>query len=182
MGFSKQEYWSGLPFPFPMDLLDPGTEPASPALAGGFFIPLHHLGRPLPTSSLSFLVTDNCNTPRIFTTLSSNLSNHHVDLSHWQPAKGAGRCLPIQSSSPSSNTDVTLGSRGVVFSPSLLILRRQCIAESSLTVFEQSLDSTSSRHHFVLSIQSMKSHEDCLSLNSPQKQLPRPHSLQVLDV
>ena len=30
MGFSRQEYWSGLPFPSPGDLPDPGTEPASP--------------------------------------------------------------------------------------------------------------------------------------------------------
>ena len=37
MGFSKQEYWSGLPFPPPGDLSKPGIEPASPALAGGFF-------------------------------------------------------------------------------------------------------------------------------------------------
>ena len=40
MGFSKQEYWSGLPCPPPGDLPDPGIEPTSllsPALAGGFF-------------------------------------------------------------------------------------------------------------------------------------------------
>ena len=37
MGFSRQEYWSGLPFPPPQDLPDPGIEPMSPALAGGFF-------------------------------------------------------------------------------------------------------------------------------------------------
>ena len=37
MGFSRQEYWSGLPFPSPGDLPDPGIEPTSPALAGGFF-------------------------------------------------------------------------------------------------------------------------------------------------
>ena len=35
--FSKLEYWSGLPFPTPGDLLDPGIEFASPALAGRFF-------------------------------------------------------------------------------------------------------------------------------------------------
>ena len=29
LGFSKQEYWSGLPFPSPGDLPDPGIEPAS---------------------------------------------------------------------------------------------------------------------------------------------------------
>ena len=32
MGFSRQEHWSGLPFPFPGDLPDPGIEPRSPAL------------------------------------------------------------------------------------------------------------------------------------------------------
>ena len=37
VGFSRQEYWSGLPFPSPGDLPDPGIEPVSPALAGGFF-------------------------------------------------------------------------------------------------------------------------------------------------
>ena len=42
MGFSRQEYWSGLPFPSPGDLRDPGielTSPVSPALVGTFFIP-----------------------------------------------------------------------------------------------------------------------------------------------
>ena len=40
MGFSRQEYWSGLPFPPPGDIPDPGMELASlmsPALAVGFF-------------------------------------------------------------------------------------------------------------------------------------------------
>ena len=40
MGFSRKEYWSGLPCPPPGDLPDPGTELVSctsPALAGGFF-------------------------------------------------------------------------------------------------------------------------------------------------
>jgi len=40
VGFSKQEYWSGLPFPSPGDLPDPGIKaisPVFPALAGRFF-------------------------------------------------------------------------------------------------------------------------------------------------
>ena len=37
MGFSRHEYWSGLPFLPPEDFPDPGIEPTSPALAGGFF-------------------------------------------------------------------------------------------------------------------------------------------------
>ena len=32
MGFSRQEYWSGLPFPYPGDLPDPGIEPMSSTL------------------------------------------------------------------------------------------------------------------------------------------------------
>ena len=47
MGFSRQEYWSGLPFPSPGDLPNPGIEPVSPALqvdslptelSGNFFL------------------------------------------------------------------------------------------------------------------------------------------------
>ena len=40
MAFSRQEYWSGLPFPTPEDILNPGIEPtslASPSVAGRFF-------------------------------------------------------------------------------------------------------------------------------------------------
>ena len=37
MGFSRTEYWSGLPFPPPGDLPDPGIKLVSPALAGRFF-------------------------------------------------------------------------------------------------------------------------------------------------
>ena len=40
MGFSRQECWGGLPFPFPWDLPKPGIKPmshVSPTLAGGFF-------------------------------------------------------------------------------------------------------------------------------------------------
>ena len=41
MGFSRQKYWSGFPFPSPGDLPNPGTKPrslTSPALAGEFFM------------------------------------------------------------------------------------------------------------------------------------------------
>ena len=36
MGYSRQ-YWSGVPFPSPGYFSNPGIEPVSPALAGGFF-------------------------------------------------------------------------------------------------------------------------------------------------
>ena len=50
MGFSRQEYWSGLPFPPPGDLPNPGIELTSLmslALAGGFFTPSTPPGKPL---------------------------------------------------------------------------------------------------------------------------------------
>ena len=46
MGFSRQEYWSGLPFPSPGDLPDPGIEPGSPALQADS-LPSELPGKPL---------------------------------------------------------------------------------------------------------------------------------------
>ena len=48
MGFSRQEYWSGLPFPPPGDLPDPGIEPVSPVSPAWLAdsLPLSHLGSP----------------------------------------------------------------------------------------------------------------------------------------
>ena len=48
MGFSRQEYWSGLPFPSPGDLPDPGIEPGSPALQADI-LTSEPPGRPLVT-------------------------------------------------------------------------------------------------------------------------------------
>ena len=48
-GFSRQEYWSGLPYPPPGDLPNPGikpTSPAAPALAGAGSLPLRPRGNP----------------------------------------------------------------------------------------------------------------------------------------
>ena len=41
MGFSRQEYWSGLPFPPPRDLPSPGIKPTSPALKVGSLLLIH---------------------------------------------------------------------------------------------------------------------------------------------
>ena len=46
MGFSRQEYWSGLPFPSPGDLPDPGIEPRSPTLQSNA-LPSEPPGKPL---------------------------------------------------------------------------------------------------------------------------------------
>ena len=46
MEFFRQEYWSGLPFPYPGDLPNPGTEPGSPALQADS-LPTEPLGKPI---------------------------------------------------------------------------------------------------------------------------------------
>ena len=47
VGFSRQEYWTGLPFSSPGDLPDPGIEPGSPALQAGS-LPTEPPGKPTP--------------------------------------------------------------------------------------------------------------------------------------
>ena len=56
MGFPRQEYWSGLPFPPPGDLSDPGIKTLSPALAG-IFLPLSYQGT--GTKSTSTLILNS---------------------------------------------------------------------------------------------------------------------------
>ena len=53
MGFSKQEYWSGLLFPSPGDLPDPGIEPGSPALQADVLLsePLEWVAMPFFSGS-----------------------------------------------------------------------------------------------------------------------------------
>ena len=50
MGFSKQELWSGLPFPSPGDLPNPGIEPGSPALQADA-LPFEPPGKPYKQST-----------------------------------------------------------------------------------------------------------------------------------
>ena len=72
MEFSRQEYWSGLPFPSPGDLPNPGMEPLSPALAGGFFtaepsgkpwstfLLMKRLGKAINIAQHRYLITTAC--------------------------------------------------------------------------------------------------------------------------
>ena len=53
IGFSSQEYWSGLPFLPPGNLPDPGIKPVSPALAGRFFI-TEPPGKPFISTTSNF--------------------------------------------------------------------------------------------------------------------------------
>jgi len=46
IGFFRQEYWRGEPFPSPRDLPNPGIKPRSPALQADFFLPPGPPGKP----------------------------------------------------------------------------------------------------------------------------------------
>ena len=60
MGFPRQAYWSGLPFPSPGNLLGPGIKPMSSALEGGLFT--IHQGSP---RSMALYLKINCITPLV---------------------------------------------------------------------------------------------------------------------
>ena len=61
MGFPRQEYWCGLPFPSPEDLPDPGMQPASspPCVLQADSLPLSHLGSLLCVSEVNFFLLLN---------------------------------------------------------------------------------------------------------------------------
>ena len=64
MEFSRQEYWSGLPFPSPVYLPNPGIEPGSPALQADS-VPCESLGEPLKEVSWSILINAYTLTRRV---------------------------------------------------------------------------------------------------------------------
>ena len=89
IGFSRQEYWGGLPCPPPGDLRDPGIKPVflmSPALTGGS-LPVVPLGKPVdentthPYTQLTLEKDPYVTIPKgngIFLTITLNFVNHPV--------------------------------------------------------------------------------------------------------
>ena len=81
MGFSKQEYWGGLPCPPPGDLPHPGTEPLSllsPTLAGGFFT-TSATGKPIYTPSyMRWLMRTYCTVQGAPVMLRGNLNGKGI--------------------------------------------------------------------------------------------------------
>jgi len=86
MGFSRQEYWSGLPIPFPGDLPDTGIKPVSPALftaesPGKPVVVIQSLSRVSETPwsaahQASLSLTISLSLPKFMFILSVMLSNH----------------------------------------------------------------------------------------------------------
>ena len=85
MGFSRQEYWSGLPFPSPGDLPDPGIEPGSPILQADA-LTSEPPGKPMK----EFTQTDTCCWPSEFRgfTSASSTNTGYGELSSATSYKG----------------------------------------------------------------------------------------------
>ena len=97
MGFFRQEYWSGLPFPTP----DPEVEPASlvsPAWAGGFFTPLWQLARSFPVTGPQPLSSLRRAGNRASSTGHRALARSSL-LRDWFPCAGAVPLLNLTSDS-----------------------------------------------------------------------------------
>ena len=82
MGFPRQEYWTGLPFPSSEDLPDPGIKPESPALAGRFFT-AEPPGKPIKKKKCTSHKIYHLNHFYVSVSLSSftSLCNHHTIVS-----------------------------------------------------------------------------------------------------
>ena len=73
-GFLRQDYWSGLPFPSPGDLPDPGIKPGSPALAGRFFTTSPTWEAWFPQSLQQFMFRPTVIQDSLFSTASPTLA------------------------------------------------------------------------------------------------------------
>ena len=80
MGFSRQEYWSGLPFPTPGDLSNPGIEPESPAISSVQFSHVRLFATPWITAhQASLSITNSRSLPRL-TSIESVMPSSHLFL------------------------------------------------------------------------------------------------------
>ena len=82
-GFSRQEYWSGLPFPSPEDLPDPGIEPRSPALQADA----------LPSEPLTIIETYNNKYKKYCQCKEKNIKGNYI----LQLGDSTGQCGMLQS-------------------------------------------------------------------------------------
>ena len=113
MGFSRQEYCSGLPFPSPRDLPDPGIEPRSPTLQADF-LPTEPQGKPgWLGKSPKFLRTENYNQSSV-----QLLSHVQLFATPWTPA-----CQASLSIANSQNLPKLMSTESVMPSNYLILCR-----------------------------------------------------------
>ena len=92
MGFLRQQYWSGLPFPSPGDLPDPRIEPVSPELQAES-LPLSHLGGPRKVMGRGRVMGGRERGERVMEVRSQGQGTNCFDPSLWSaerdPPKGS---------------------------------------------------------------------------------------------
>jgi len=156
MEFSRQEYWSGLSFPSPGHLLDPGIESVSPVLAGGFTVGISCKTRRLPGLSPTGPPSCGHSTPRMFPMLPHVYSPHHLqckarrdgpeETASWHKA---GPCF-----SPQGEPDIFTWARGQKGQRSLVVREQGSIYSLSFPVLYSSVYSC---HFYLISSASVRS-------------------------
>ena len=120
MGFSRQEYWSGLPFPSPGDLPDPGIEPRSPALQADA-LTSEPPGK--PHTHLGMLIKLSSNCPAQETDSQSHLLLTCYSSFSVQSSSSHARFMPVWSGASLPQwEDYFMIQAGEVFFSSLLAL------------------------------------------------------------
>ena len=122
MGFPRQEYWSGLPFPSPEDLPNPEIEPKFPALAGRFFT-AEPPGKPLKT-----IVVHSLSRVQLFMTWWT--AAHQASLS-FTISQSLLRLMSIKSVMPSNHLILCLP---ILLLPSIFPIIRVFSKESALCI------------------------------------------------
>ena len=129
MGFSRQEYWSGLPFPPPGDLPNPGVEPMSPAFAGEFFT-IEPPGKPHIIIKRLSKLTEHT-TPQVNSHVQCGL---WVIMMHQYQFLGRNKC-PILVGDADSKVGYACERVGNMWETSVLSSQFCCEPESMLKIF-----------------------------------------------
>ena len=129
MGFSRQEYWSGLSCPPPVDLPDPGIEPASSSpISQADSLLLSHQGRPLKCRVQRDLVPSQCGNhhlylvPNMFISLKGNPVPTEWSLSTHPPHPHHPQALATTGLLSVSMDLITLDVSYSIFPTGLLVL------------------------------------------------------------
>ena len=128
MGFPMQEYWSGLPFPSPGDLSDPGIELGSPASAGVDSLPLSHQGSPHWNISKPWkkeILTQVTTQMKLEDIMLSEIS-HHTENTVWFNLYAVSKRIKMRETAgwwPPGDHGRGMGSQSNRYIPSLLMKR-----------------------------------------------------------
>ena len=120
MGFSRQEYWSGLPFPSPEDLLNPGIKPRSPALQADSLPTELHGSYPKVQGSIQIETSEispSESHPEVSFDQGTVMPDGFPNLSPLRRVEGLSPAASSSQQIPERNTQVTTGEFLVTSTP-----------------------------------------------------------------